>query len=239
MTDFEPITKDVTGLQFSIMSPDEILKNSVVEITKHETYDKDVPVIKGLFDSRMGTTDMGKICSTCGLDNINCPGHFGHINLAKPVYNYHFIDITVKVLKCVCFRCGKLRVNKDSPNISEIMNHSKKKRWNTIYEMSSKITRCGQETDDGCGCLQPSRYKVDGIAGIQAFWKDIGESGVTGETQTQYLSAEYVKALFEKISDEDCNILGFSNIWCRPEWLICLYYPFLQQLDHQLNRAHR
>ena len=29
MTDFEPITKDVTGLQFSIMSPDEIRKNSV------------------------------------------------------------------------------------------------------------------------------------------------------------------------------------------------------------------
>ena len=91
------------------------VKNSVVEVTKHETYDKDIPIIKGLFDSRMGTTDMGKICTTCGLDNIKCPGHFGHIELAKPVYNYHFIDVTVKVLKCVCFRCGKLRVNKNSP----------------------------------------------------------------------------------------------------------------------------
>ena len=59
MSDAQPITRDVSGLQFSIMSPQEIRKNSVVEITKHETYDKDVPVIKGLFDRRMGTTDMG------------------------------------------------------------------------------------------------------------------------------------------------------------------------------------
>ena len=225
MTDFEPITKNVTGLQFSIMSPEEIRKNSVVEITKHETYDKDIPVVKGLFDNRMGTTDMGKVCATCGLDNIGCPGHFGHLELAKPVYNYHFMDITVKVLKCVCFRCGKLRVNKESAIISELTNKSNKTRWNTIYELSSKITRCGQETEDGCGCIQPSRYKVDGVAGIQAIWKDIGVSGATGESQTQYFSAEYVKSLFEKISDEDSNLLGFSSNWCRPEWLICSVLP--------------
>ena len=35
MTEFEPITKDVTGLQFSIMSPDEIRSNSFVEVKKH------------------------------------------------------------------------------------------------------------------------------------------------------------------------------------------------------------
>ena len=225
MTEFEPITKNVTGLQFSIMSPDEIRNNSVVEITKHETYDKDVPVVKGLFDNRMGTTDMGKVCATCGLDNIGCPGHFGHIELAKPVYNYHFMDVTVKILKCVCFRCGKLRVNKESPIITELINKPNKTRWNTIYELSSKISRCGQETEDGCGCIQPNRYKVDGISGIQGIWKDIGMTGVSGNTQSQYFTAEYVKTLFEKISDEDSNLLGFSSNWCRPEWLICSALP--------------
>ena len=60
-----PDTKNVSGLQFSIASPDEIRKSSVVEITKYETYDKDKPVIKGLFDTRMGVTETGKICCTC------------------------------------------------------------------------------------------------------------------------------------------------------------------------------
>jgi len=219
MVEHEPITKNVTGLQFSIMGPDEIRKNSVVEITKHETYEKDIPVIKGLFDSRMGTTDMGKICHTCGLDNMGCPGHFGHIELAKPVYNYHFMDIIIKILKCICFRCGKLRVNKDSAKIMDIKNKSNKVRWAELYELSSKISRCGQENEEGCGCLQPSRYKLDGVAGIQAKWKDLTTD------QTQYLEAEYVKSLFEKISDEDSNLLGFSSVWCRPEWLICSALP--------------
>ena len=71
------------GVQFGIIGPDEIRKEDVVEVTKHDTYDKDTPVIKGLFDIRMGTTDMERICGTCNQDNINCPGHFGHIELCK------------------------------------------------------------------------------------------------------------------------------------------------------------
>ena len=39
------------------------------------------------------------------------------------------------------------------------------------------------------------------------------------------MSAEYVKSLFEKITDKDCNILGFSSVWSRPEWLICSVLP--------------
>ena len=61
---------------------------------------------------------------------------------------------------------------------------------------------------------------MDGINGIQVFWKDI-ENDLTKE----YISAEQVKCLFEKISDKDCNILGFSTTWCRPEWLICTVLP--------------
>ena len=96
----EPIIKNINGIQFSIMGPDEIRNRSVVEVTKHDTYEKNIPVIKGLFDPRMGVTDMGKICKTCGQKNIDCPGHFGHLELAKPVYHFHLIDQIPKILKC-------------------------------------------------------------------------------------------------------------------------------------------
>ena len=75
----EPDTSNIIGVQFSVMSPDEIRNRSVVEVTRHETYDKDTPVIKGLFDIRMGSTEMNKVCGTCHQNNILCPGHFGHI----------------------------------------------------------------------------------------------------------------------------------------------------------------
>jgi seryl-tRNA synthetase len=83
-----PDIKNVNGVQFSISSPIDIRKHSVVEITKYETYDKDIPVIKGLFDIRMGVTDRDMVCATCNQKNTCCPGHFGHIELAKPVFNY-------------------------------------------------------------------------------------------------------------------------------------------------------
>ena len=44
----------IIGIQFSILSPDEIRKNSVVEVTNRETYINNKPVTGGLFDSRMG-----------------------------------------------------------------------------------------------------------------------------------------------------------------------------------------
>ena len=40
-SEFNPDTKNVSGVQFSIASPEEIRESSVVEITKTETYEKE------------------------------------------------------------------------------------------------------------------------------------------------------------------------------------------------------
>ena len=220
----EPETKKVTGVQFSIMSAQEIRERSVVEVTKHDTFDKDTPVIKGLFDIRMGTTDMGKICGTCSQTNIKCPGHFGHIELARPVYNYQFLTTIHKILKCVCYRCSKLLVNKEDIQIQSIFKKSPRVRWSEIYKASQKIARCGQENDYGCGCLQP-KYKVDGMDGIKASWEKISSTDSEEQTVEQYLKVEQVKDILEKITDEDCRYLGYSDLWCRPEWMICSALP--------------
>ena len=218
----EPETNNVIGVQFSIMSPEEIRKRSVVEVTRHEPYDKDTPIIKGLFDIRMGTTEMGKVCGTCGQNNMNCPGHFGHIELARPIYHYQFISLILKILKCTCIQCSKLLVNKESSTIKNLMKKSNKYRWNEIYNLSQKITRCGQETDDGCGAKQPDKLKLEGMDGIFAVWNKLD---VDKSVKTQLLLTEKVKEIFERMTDEDINILGFSELWCRPEWLICSVFP--------------
>ena len=62
----QPETKNISSVQFSIQVRMKLI-SSVVEITKHETFDKP-PVIKGLFDIRMGSTlqDLVISCGTCG-----------------------------------------------------------------------------------------------------------------------------------------------------------------------------
>ena len=222
----QPETKNISSVQFSIMSPDEIRSRSVVEITKYETYDKDTPVVKGLFDIRMGSTEMGKICQTCGQKNIDCPGHFGHLELAKPVYHFHLIDQVPKILKCVCFNCSKLLIDKDNNLVQNILKKNPKIRFNEIYELCGKVKRCGEQNLDGCGCKQPDRYKVSNIEGIQAKWTklEINESN-SSDIKTQLLKVEHVKSILEKITDEDAEYMGFSRTWCRPEWLICSVLP--------------
>ena len=223
---FEPETKKIRSVQFSIMSPEEIRERSVVEITKHDTYDKDVPVIKGLFDIRMGSTEMGKICGTCNQDNINCPGHFGHLELSRPVYHYHLMDIIPKILTCVCYNCSKLLLNKEDDIIKNILKKSHKIRFTEMYNLCQKIKRCGDENVDGCGYKQPDKYKIAAMEGIHATWTklDIDDKN-QNNIKKQLLQIEQVKMILEKITNEDCNYLGFSDLWCRPEWLICSVLP--------------
>ena len=125
----------------------------------------------------------------------------------------------LKVLKCTCIHCSKLLINKDSSQVKDLMKKSNKTRWNEIYQLSQKINRCGQENDCGCGAKQPDKLKLDGMDGISAVWSKLD---VEDNTQkTQLLSVEKVKEIFERMTDEDVNILGFSDTWCRPEWMIC------------------
>ncbi len=106
----------VIGIQFSIPSPEEILKGSVAEITSRDTYVNGKPVVGGVFDPRMGVLEPGMICPTDGLDYMQTPGYFGHLRLARPLFYVHYIGTVMKILRCVCFKCGKLLISKTRNN---------------------------------------------------------------------------------------------------------------------------
>ena len=76
-----------------------------------ETMEGGRPKLNGLMDPRQGVIDRQSRCQTCAGSMAECPGHFGHIELAKPVFNVPFLTKTVKVLRCVCFFCSKMLVD--------------------------------------------------------------------------------------------------------------------------------
>jgi DNA-directed RNA polymerase beta' subunit len=202
----------IVGIQFSVLSPEEIRKSSVAEITTRDTYVNNKPVPGGLFDPRMGVLEPGFICPTDGLDYIQTPGYFGHIELARPVFYIQYLSQVIKVLNCVCYKCSKLLINKDIyKHALELPN---KERWDFVYDKSTKVKRCGEENDDGCGCVQPSRIRKVDLATILAEIK--GE-----ETVVMKLTPEIVSRIFKRISDEDVDFMGFSSLFSRPEWMVC------------------
>ena len=225
----------IIGIQFSIMSPEEIVKGSVAEITNRETYVNNKPVIGGLFDPRMGPLDPGMICPTDGLDYMKCPGYFGHVKLARPVFYYQYLGTVIKILRCVCIKCSSLRISKTANK--QLMSLPADERWTQVFRLASKIKRCGEDTETGCGCLQPKRITMKaGLGKIYAEWDNV--KGVLEETTTatiagsaaetdkdgslsMKLTPEIVIKIFRRISDEDVEFMGFSPVFSRPDWMVC------------------
>jgi len=219
-SEIEPIV----GIQFGIFSPEEIERRSVVEITNAGTFDGNEPRIGGLFDPRMGVLDNGKTCRSCGQTNHNCPGHFGHYKLARPVYFIQFFPMVLNVLDCVCIRCSKLLIDK---NVHKgLLKKRGESRWKAVLALCKNITRCGQDIEDGCGARQPDRFLREAISRIVAVWDNIDNAEDGNKVQQrQVLECEYVLRLFRRITDEDVDFMGLNRYWCRPDWMICSVMP--------------
>ena len=212
--------KKIIGIQFSILSPEEIKRASTVEITNRDTYVNNKPAIGGLFDPRMGVLESGIICPTDGHNFINTPGYFGHINLAKPVFYIQYLPTIIKILKCVCIKCSKLLIDKEK--YTYLTSKSNDEKWNQVFTLCNKIKRCGEDTNNGCGCKQPYKIKKEGLATIIAEWDSIENMSDEDKSKlTLKLNPELVLKIFKRISNEDVDFMGFSSIWSRPDWMIC------------------
>ena len=223
----------VKGIQFSVLSPDEILKRSVCEITKTDTYAGNEPVVNGLFDIRMGALELNRLCGTCGLKASLCPNHMGHIKLETPLYHIMFYDTVRKLLKCMCFHCSKLIVSNDTTEtvfkdeinrIKLIKNNHKRfeaylKFVTTIQSKYKNGGCCG--FDGSPGCENPLHYNVK----KSPFKLYLEYNNLDKEKTEVEITAEQVLKVFRRLSDDDITLLGFSPIWSRPEWLLCTVLP--------------
>src|SRR3989338_8154288 len=112
------VYKQVSNIVFGVLSPKMIKKMASVKIVTPELYDKEgYPVDGGLMDIRLGVIDPGLKCKTCGSKLKECIGHFGYIELARPVIHIKYVSIISKILKSICKDCGRV-LSKDVVKIS-------------------------------------------------------------------------------------------------------------------------
>jgi DNA-directed RNA polymerase I subunit RPA1 len=111
----------VDSVQFDIYDPATVRRISALQITEPVAYDNlNTPIKGGLHDPNLGVSAYDKFspCSYCGQDSDNCPGHFGHIDLAAPVYNPFHCKTIHRLLNTKCFNCDKLKMrNKEKSYI--------------------------------------------------------------------------------------------------------------------------
>merc|ERR1711981_1256689 len=90
--------RQIKNIQFGILGPDELKRMSVTTgegaangLVFPVTTDENSPTRdakkQGVNDPRHGPTSREKRCMTCSGNYTQCPGHFGHVELVKPVYH--------------------------------------------------------------------------------------------------------------------------------------------------------
>uniref|UniRef100_A0A6M2DJ97 DNA-directed RNA polymerase subunit n=1 Tax=Xenopsylla cheopis TaxID=163159 RepID=A0A6M2DJ97_XENCH len=235
--------RTVKKVQFGILAPDEIRRMSVTEggIRFSETMEGGRPKLGGLMDPRQGVIDRNSRCQTCAGNMTECPGHFGHIDLAKPVFHIGFVTKTIKILRCVCFYCSKMLVSPQNPKIKEVVSKSKgqpRKRLAYVYDLckGKKICEGGEDMDltkegapadpnkkvghGGCGHYQPSLRRIG--LDITAEWKHVNDES---QEKKIFVSAERVWEILKHITDEECFVLGMDPKFARPDWMIITVMP--------------
>ncbi|CAI4328075.1 ALI_collapsed_G0008730.mRNA.1.CDS.1 [Saccharomyces cerevisiae] len=231
--------RTVKEVQFGLFSPEEVRAISVAKIRFPETMDETQTRAKigGLNDPRLGSIDRNLKCQTCQEGMNECPGHFGHIDLAKPVFHVGFIAKIKKICECVCMHCGKLLLDEHNELMRQALAiKDSKKRFAAIWTLCKTKMICETDVpseDDptqlvsrgGCGNTQPTIRK-DGLK-LVGSWKKDRATGDADEPELRVLSTEEILNIFKHISVKDFTSLGFNEVFSRPEWMIltCLPVP--------------
>ncbi|KAG2023660.1 RNA polymerase II large subunit [Coprinopsis cinerea AmutBmut pab1-1] len=240
-----PVRK-VKEVQFGILSPEEIKAVSVVKIEYPEVMDETThkPKLQGLMDPRMGTIDRNFKCQTCGEGMAECPGHFGHIELARPVFHPGFFNKVKKILECICVNCGKLKADITDPAFAEKIRHIRnpKQRMAVVWDHCKTKTICeadepreeGAEGDGdepkkghgGCGHQQP-QIRKEGLKMFVQYKKskDDDDEMKSLQPDKRLITPSEILTVFKKISDHDLHLLGLSDEYARPEWMILTVLP--------------
>ncbi|KAH9322462.1 hypothetical protein KI387_017101, partial [Taxus chinensis] len=222
---------------------------SVAQIEYSETYERGKPKLGGLSDPRLGTIDRKLKCETCSAGMAECPGHFGHLELAKPMYHIGFLKTILSILRCVCFNCSRILADEDDHRFKQALKvKNPKHRLKKVLDCCKNKTKCeggdvidedqGQDGDDevkkkrqgGCGAQQPKIY-IDGMK-IIAEYKAPRKKADDPEQlmpepveRKQQLSAERVLSVLKRITDEECQMLGLNPKYSRPDWMILQVLP--------------
>ncbi|MBI4014883.1 MAG: DNA-directed RNA polymerase subunit A', partial [Candidatus Aenigmarchaeota archaeon] len=173
----------VKSIEFGFLSPKMIKEMAAIKIEQPELYDPDgYPIDAGLADLHLGVVDPGLRCRTCGGTIGQCLGHFGYLELTKPVVHPLYGKKIYMLLKAVCNKCCRALV---TPEDAATMKGNKLLQ---VYKKKAKTCpHCGEKQKE-IVFFKPTSYK----------------EGVVD------LTSEEVRQRMEKIPDDDLAMLKVS-----------------------------
>lgn len=174
---------NLEGLEFGFLSPKMIKDMAAVKIEQAELYDPDgYPIDGGLTDLHLGVVDPGLRCRTCGGTIGQCLGHFGFLELIKPVVHPLYGKKIYTILKSICRECSRPLAS------SEEVEKMKNPLAELYKNKKSTCPHCGAKQKE-LEFQKPTSYREGKIE----------------------LTSEEVRQRLEKISDEDTKLFKIKG----------------------------
>ena len=196
------LQKRIESIEFGVLNPEQIRRMSALEIKTPDTYDKDgYPMEGGLMDPHLGVINPGLRCKTCGQRMKECPGHFGNLELVRPVVHGSFGKKLEELMQGTCQNCGKIVLKEEI--VQEFVPHIGKntdllvKRLLAKAKKAKRCPHCGFEKKllllD-----KPTNFYLD---------KD-------------RIYPTQIREWVEKIPERDLSLFGYDPNRVRPSWFI-------------------
>ena len=198
--------ESIDHIKFMVVSPAEIKKISVAKLIIPDTYNEDgYPIDGGVIDQRLGVVDPGFRCKTCGGSAKTCPGHFGHIELIRPVVHPEFAKAIYLILQSTCDKCHRLLLSDEQMEkmkaeiTAEFEDNGEQQgaRGTKKIKVSNKCPHCGAKQRK-LKFERPTMFYID-------------QDRIKPDELIDWLS---------KIPDDDIALLGMDPKSFRPEWLV-------------------
>jgi len=188
--------ESIDSIRFASLSPAQIKHISVAKLIVPDTYNEDgYPIDGGLMDQRLGVIDPGLKCKTCGGRYKTCPGHFGHIELIRPVIHILFAKAIYQILQTTCDQCHRILLSENQANALP-----SKSRLEEALKKARNVKKCPY-----CEVLK-QKLKF--------------ERPTTFYLNANRLKPDEIRDWLSKVSDSDLAVLGIDAKATRPEWFV-------------------
>lgn len=172
----------VKSIEFGFMSPKMLKDMSTIKIEHAELYDPDgYPIDSGLCDLHLGVVDPGLRCRTCGGSIGQCLGHFGYLELTKPVIHPLYGKKIFMLLRSTCRKCSRILVTADDVKKGTSLM--------TIYKKKAKTCPYCGEKQKAVTYQKPTTFREG----------------------NKEMTSEEVRQRLEKITDEDLETLRIKG----------------------------
>ncbi len=208
----------LSKIKFGVLPPHEISRMARVTVTRPELYESDgTPVMGGPRDPHFGAIEPGEVCPVCGNRRDNCPGHFGKIDLARPILVPYFSDHVNALLQGTCRSCSRILLPEEQAKRMLRILRTLKKKWPQLALNFVKEVRKQAAQNSVCPHCGARQYKIRYIRPV-IFYEERPE----GEIR---LTPIEIRDRLEKITNDDVELLGLDPEFSRPEWMVATVLP--------------